>query len=136
MRHGLSSALAGAVLLAGTGGAGMAADADTSCRAEPVGDAKIMKSHQSDLGACVETDRGNDPYVFGRTSYRKQSIGWRDRRFTLPDGGAAIEEYFCRLPIGILMQVYRCPCGVSAQVRGRGVCRSTRPKPSNGSKGK
>jgi hypothetical protein len=89
-----------------------------------------MKSHQSGLGACFETDRGNDPYRFGRTTYRKQTFGFRDRRVTLLDGGVGVEEYFCRLPIGILLQVYRCPCGVKARVRGRGVCRETRPKPA------
>lgn len=116
------------VILAG--GNPKAAEPEPACRAQPVGNAKIMKSHHSDLGACFETDGGNDPHKFGRTTYRKQSIGWRDRSVTLPDGGAGVEEYFCRLPIGILMQVYRCPCGIEARVEGRGVCRSTKPKPT------
>jgi len=129
LRTFLPHLLAVAMLVtSGTGAT--AAEPDPACRAQPVGDAKIMKSHHSDLGACFETDRGNDPYRFGRTTYRKQTIGWRDRSFTLPDGGAGVEEYFCRLPIGILLQVYRCPCGISARVKGRGVCRSVRPKPA------
>jgi len=111
-------------------GGANAAEPDAACRAQPVGDAKIMKSHQSGLGACFETDRGNDPYRFGRTTYRKQAFGFRDRRVALIDGGVGVEEYFCRLPIGILLQVYRCPCGVDARVQGRGVCRQTRAKPA------
>jgi hypothetical protein len=131
MKRRLAYALVGAALLAaGGGGATVAAEVDAACRAQPVRDAQIMKSHHSSLGACIETDRGNDPYLFGRTGYRKQSIGWRDRALTLPDGSAAIEEYFCQLPIGILLQVYRCPCGIDTRVPGRGVCRSTRPKPA------
>jgi hypothetical protein len=118
--------LAGALAVLIMAGGGLkAAEPDAACRARPVGDAQIMKSHQSGLGACFETDGGNDPYRFGRTIYRKQTIGWRDRQITLPDGGAGVEEYFCRLPIGILLQVYRCPCGIDTRVAGRGVCRTT-----------
>jgi hypothetical protein len=124
----LLQALLAVAMLVAFGAGATAAEPDPACRAQPVGDAKIMKSHRSDLGACFETDRGNDPYRFGRTTYRKQTIGWRDRSFTLPDGGAAVEEYFCRLPIGILLQVYRCPCGIDARVQGRGVCRSVPAK--------
>jgi hypothetical protein len=122
--------LATLAMLVTAGAVSTAAEPDAACRAQPVGDAKIMKSHHSDLGACFETDRGNDPYRFGRTTYRKQTIGWRDRSFTLPDGGAGVEEYFCSLPIGILLQVYRCPCGIDARVQGRGVCRSAPAKPA------
>jgi hypothetical protein len=133
----LSRILLAALLLAGpatiAAGAAAAAELDEACRAQPVGDARLMKSHKSSLGRCLETDRGDDPYRFGRTGYRKQAIGWRDRRITLADGGAAIEEYVCRPPIGILMQVYRCPCGIETAVPGRGVCRSTKP-PSTRSK--
>jgi len=136
MKHGTLSTLTAIVMtMAGlTYGSAMAAEPDAACRAQPVGDAKIMKSHHSGLGACFETDRGNDPYKFGRTTYRKQAFGFRDRRVTLPGGGVGVEEYFCRLPIGILLQVYRCPCGVEARVQGRGVCRETPPKPAKPAK--
>ncbi|MDH3233438.1 MAG: hypothetical protein OEQ29_07915 [Alphaproteobacteria bacterium] len=110
----------------------VAAEPDPTCRAQPVGNAKLMKSHSSSLGRCRESDTGNDPHRYGRTQYRKQAIGWRDRGITLSDGGAGIEEYFCRLPIGILMQVYRCPCGIDASVPTRGICRSNKPRGSSG----
>jgi len=132
MRRSLASVLrrllVAVLLLAGAGQVTFAAEPDAACRAQPVGNAKLMKSHGSSLGRCRETDQGNDPHRYGRTQYRKQAIGWRDRGITLSDGGTGIEEYFCRLPIGILMQVYRCPCGIETSVPTRGVCRSTKPR--------
>jgi len=124
--------LVSAVLLAGADRAAVAADPDAACRAQPVGSAKLMKSHNSGLGRCRETDLGNDPHRYGRTQYRKQAIGWRDRAITLDNGGAGIEEYFCRLPIGILMQIYLCPCGIETSIAGRGVCRSSKPSRRSG----
>ena len=82
-----------------------------------------MKPHNSNLGVCSDTDRGNDPYGFGQTRYRRQTLSYRDRRVRLEDGTGGVEEYYCHLPFGIFKQVYRCPCGISETIETRAVCR-------------
>ncbi len=65
VRSALWWALLAAALLAGAGIAAAAAGPDEGCRAQPVGSARLMKSHSSRLGRCFETDRGDDPHRFG-----------------------------------------------------------------------
>ena len=100
---------------------GLAAEKD--CSAIAVGSRVLVKTHDDYLGTCVDTDRGNDPYGFGLTHYRRQTLPFRDRRVRLKDGTNGVEEYYCHLPYGIFKQVYRCPCGVAAPMRTRAVCR-------------
>ena len=100
---------------------GLAAEKD--CSAQAVGARVLVKAHDDYLGTCVDTDRGNDPYGFGLTHYRRQTLPFRDRRVKLKDGTGGVEEYYCHLPFGIFKQVYRCPCGIRAPMRTRAVCR-------------
>jgi len=114
----LAASLAGLVLAAA---GGLAAEKD--CSAKAVGSRVLVKPHASNLGVCIDTDRGNDPYGFGQTRYRRQTLSYRDRRVRLEDGTSGVEEYYCHLPFGIFKQAYRCPCGIDEPIRSRAVCR-------------
>ncbi len=114
-----AASLAGLIMAAAPG---MAAEKD--CSAKAVGSRVLVKPHASNLGTCIDTDRGNDPYGFGLTHYRRQTLPFRDRRVRLKEGTGGVEEYYCHLPFGIFKQVYRCPCGIYEPIRSRAVCRT------------
>lgn len=121
--HVISVALlAGASLVAVS-----ALAAEKDCSAVAVGKRIVIKPHAIGIGQCIDTDRGNDPYEYGQTRYRRQTLSYRDRKVQLEDGRSGVEEYYCHLPFGILKQVYSCPCGIYEPVRTRAVCRTEMP---------
>ncbi|MHA1536750.1 MAG: hypothetical protein ACTSUD_04275 [Alphaproteobacteria bacterium] len=97
--------------------------AEKDCSAIAVGTRVLVKPHSSGHGICFDSDRGNDPYEFGQTRYARQTLSYRDRKVALEDGTSGVEEYYCHPPLGIFKQVYRCPCGISEEIRTRAVCR-------------
>jgi len=97
--------------------------AEKDCSALAVGPPVLVKRQASNIGQCLDTDRGNDPYYFGQTRYRRQTLPYRDRRVRTKDGKTAVEEYYCKRPSGIFKQVYRCPCGIYEPIPTRAVCR-------------
>lgn len=123
MRVRLKPAAGLAVLAVMLGAPTPGLTAEKDCSAIAVGSRILVKPHNSNLGVCSDTDRGNDPYGFGQTRYRRQTLSYRDRKVRLEDGSYGVEEYFCHLPYGIIKQVYRCPCGISEAIKTRAVCR-------------
>jgi hypothetical protein len=97
--------------------------AEKDCSAVAVGPRILVKPHANNIGQCTDTDRGNDPYEFGQTRYRRQTLPYRDRLVRLKDGKGGVEEYYCQRPFGIFKQVYRCPCGIYEPIPTRAVCR-------------